>query len=282
VSRIDAHHHLWDPAVRDYPWMAPKSLAPLRRRYDLADLRPHLRATGVSATIVVQSVDAEDETVQLLQTALDSDGLIAGVIGWVDVSAQDVTDRLAALAELPGGHLLVGIRHLSENEPDSGWLARPEVISGVRAVTDAGLVFDLLVGHRQWGAALALVGALDGAPMVLDHAGKPPLAGGELGQWRGWIENMAAHPHLSIKLSGLVTEADWASWTVADLKPVAESVLDSFGPSRIMAGSDWPVCELAANYESVWGALDNLLAGHTSHVREQINSRTAETLYLRR
>lgn len=141
---IDAHHHLWDPADRPYPWM-DDSVAPIRRRFDVDDLRAATRDTGVTRTIVVQAVHDPGETAWLLEQP----GPVAGVVGWVDLTAPDVADRIAAVRALPGGQRLAGIRHQAQDEPDPGWLARPDVARGVRALAGAGLVFDVLVRARS-------------------------------------------------------------------------------------------------------------------------------------
>ncbi len=167
---IDAHHHLWDPTARRYPWMTD-DVAALRRRFDVADLRAAVRGTGVSATIVVQATHDVSETLSLL----DSEEPVAGVVGWVDLTAPDVADALAALTSRPSLSRLVGIRHQAHDEPDPGWLSRPEVVAGVRALSTARMPFDLLIRAREHAAALALVDALPEVRFVLDHAAKPPI-----------------------------------------------------------------------------------------------------------
>src|SRR5581483_6708598 len=174
-----------------------------------------------------------------------------GVVGWVDLTAPDVADRLAALRELPCGGRLVGIRHDVQNEPDPEWLLRPEVQRGLRAVAAAGLAYDVVVREPQWPAVRAAVRALPEVAFVLDHLGKPPVAAGRLEPWSGWLGELAAEPNVTAKVSGLVTEADWERWTAADLRPYVERGLAAFGPGRLMFGSDWPVCLLAAPYEEV-------------------------------
>lgn len=259
MSTIDAHHHLWDPTVRDYPFLAGDDLTPIRRRYRLADLRHLAAQLGIDRTVLVQTVSDEAETREFLSVAASSGGLIAGVIGWVDLTADDVTDRLHRLREGPGGELLVGVRHQIEDEPDPRWAVRDDVLHGIRAVGAAGLTFDLLVREPQWPAALELAGACPDVPMVLDHAGKPSIAGGELGAWAEWIRALATHQNLLVKISGLVTEADWHHWRPEDLQPVVNTVLEAFGASRAMVGSDWPVAELAGSVHRSWQVLTELV-----------------------
>lgn len=273
---IDAHHHLWDPARRDYPWLADAALDPIRRPYTVDDLR---RVSGADATVLVQTVSSTAETEEFLDTAAASGGLIVGVVGWVDLTAPDVADRLAALRERPGGELLVGIRHQVENEPDAGWLLRPDVLRGLTAVTGAGLAYDLLVNPAQYSSAAELADRLAEARLVLDHAGKPPIAAGEVDDWAGAISGIARRPNVFCKLSGLVTEADWTSWRTRDLAPYTDHVLTVFGPDRVLFGSDWPVCELAATYDEVVEAAHTLGADLSAAERHEVFEGTARRAY---
>lgn len=242
---IDAHHHLWDPARRDYPWLAGQALEPIRRPYTVDDLRAVAGAAGVRATVLVQTVSSEEETREFLEMA-KTEPMIAGVVGWVDLTASGVADRLAAF-DGP----LVGIRHQAQDEPDPEWLTRPEVLRGLAAVGEAGLAYDLLIKPPQLAAALAAASALPDQVFVLDHAAKPPIASGEWQPWADGVAALGALENVYCKLSGLVTEADWAEWEARQLTRWADHTLESFGASRVMFGSDWPVCELAATYEVV-------------------------------
>ncbi|WP_198942961.1 amidohydrolase family protein [Actinophytocola xanthii] len=274
---IDSHHHLWDPATRDYPWMAAAALDPIRHAYTLEDLRAV--AAGVSGTVLVQTVASTEETEEFLATAAAADGLVLGVVGWVDLLAPDVADHVARLRSLPGGDLLVGVRHQAEDEPDPRWLVRPDVLRGIAALAEAGLVYDVLVREPQLPAAVELVGLLPSVRFVLDHAGKPPVASGALDGWAGLVTRLAEHPNVFCKLSGLVTEADWHSWRVDQLRPVAEHVLAAFGPERVMFGSDWPVCELAASYQQVTESAGALLASLSEAQRAEVFAGTAVRCY---
>lgn len=176
---VDAHHHVWDLSVRDQDWITGEELAPLRRDFTMADLEPEARANGVDATVLVQTVTVAAETPEFLALADGSD-LVAGVVGWSDLTAPDIADTLAALRELPGGDRLVGLRHQVQGEPDPRWLLRPDVLRGLTAVSEAGLVYDLLVQPHQLPAAVRAAELLPGLVLVLDHSGKPPVAAGEL------------------------------------------------------------------------------------------------------
>ncbi|MET9657685.1 amidohydrolase family protein [Streptomyces sp. NPDC006510] len=275
---VDAHHHVWDLSVRDQDWITGGELAPLRRDFTLADLGPEAHAVGVHATVLVQTVTVAEETPEFLALAHESD-LVAGVVGWCDLTAPDVADTLAALRELPGGDRLVGIRHQVQGEPDPAWLLRPDVRRGLRAVADAGLVYDLVVQARQLPATVQAAALLPELTFVLDHAGKPPVAAGELRPWADDVRALAARPNTVCKLSGLVTEADPRSWTVNDLRPYADTVIDAFGTDRLMFGSDWPVCRLAATYEVVVDTARTLTDALTGDERARVLATTAERVY---
>jgi L-fuconolactonase len=274
--RIDAHHHVWDLAVRDQPWTA--ELPGLHRSFDIAELRPSLLAHGIDATVVVQTITVADETPELLALAA-REPLVGGVVGWVDLTAPDVADRLAALGSQPGGSRLVGIRHQVQGEPDPRWLCRDDVRRGLAAVARARLVYDLLVVPPQLPAAVETVAALPELTFVLDHAGKPAIASGSLAPWRSDIRALAALPNVAVKLSGLVTEADHATWTVDQLRPYARTVLDAFGADRVMFGSDWPVCLLAGSYDDVIAAAEVLTGRLDATEQAAVFGRTAERWY---
>jgi len=276
---VDAHHHLWDPANRAYPWLAKAELDPIRQRYDVDDLRRHTTAAGVDATVLVQTVSDVSETIELLDAAEKSAGLVAGVVGWVDLTGPDVGDVLSSLAAHRGGQRLVGVRHQVEDERDPLWLNRGDVGRGLAAVARAGLVYDLLVPTGGLAVATAAVGEHATLEFVLDHAAKPPVAGGDLDAWRRGIAELARRENVAVKLSGLVTEADWQAWTIDDLRPVIDHVLATFGPSRMMFGSDWPVCELAASYEDVAQTARDLVAELSSAERDDVFGGTACRVY---
>lgn len=253
---IDSHHHLWDLARRDYPWLAGDALAPIRHNYDVTDLR----ATGATRTILVQTLPDIGETEDFLAIADANRDLIAGVVGWVDLT--DDTDRsLRRLRSGRGGDLLVGIRHPAQDEPNPRWLGRRDVVAGVKAVAAAGLAYDLLVYPHQLVSALTLVPQVQDCRFVLDHAGKPAIASGRRQPWEALLRHLAAFPNVACKLSGLVTEADWNLWSPGDIRPYTDVVLAVFGPRRVMFGSDWPVCELVTGYREVLALAQELCAG---------------------
>jgi L-fuconolactonase len=275
---VDAHHHVWDLSVRDQDWISGDELAPLRRDFTLAELAPEARAAGVTATVLVQTITVPEETPEFLALAADSD-LVAGVVGWTDLTAPDIAETLAGLRTGPGGEYLVGIRHQVQGEPDPRWLVRPEVLRGLSAVAEAGLVYDLVVKPHQLAAAVEAAERLPDLTFVLDHLGKPPIASGELAPWAQQIRRLAALPNTVCKLSGMVTEAAWDSWTIAALTPYADTVLDAFGPARLMFGSDWPVCRLVATYAEVVAVARALTAGLGPAERHDVFTGTAMRTY---
>jgi L-fuconolactonase len=246
------------------------SVAPIRRRFDVDDLRTATQGTDVTRTIVVQAVHDPGETAWLLAQPAP----VAGVVGWVDLTAPDVADRLAVIAHPP----LVGIRHQAQDEPDPEWLARPDVVRGVRALAEAGIVFDLLIRAREHAAALALVDAVPEASFVLDHAGKPTIEHGDPG-WRERMRDLAARPNVVCKVSGLLTEAgpDWQHQPVARY---AREAVETFGPDRSMFGSDWPVSTLATDSVDVLRTTQDALSGLTPAERDAVFRGTAERVYL--
>ncbi|HEX4723813.1 MAG TPA: amidohydrolase family protein [Pseudonocardiaceae bacterium] len=276
---VDAHHHLWDPDRRAYPWLAGDALSPIRRRYDVSTLREHAVKAGVDRTVLVQTVSEVDETIEFLALADANRDLIGGVVGWVDLTAG-TAEALAGLRNEPGGDLLVGIRHQAQDEPDPEWLGRADVVAGVRAVIAAGLAYDLLVLPHQLPAAIGLVERVPTGRFVLDHAAKPPIATGSLDPWAGSLRRLAALPNVAVKLSGLVTEADWTQWTVDDIRPYAEEILAAFGSARVLFGSDWPVCELAADYQRVVELAEALCAELSAAERTAVFGGTATNWYV--
>jgi L-fuconolactonase len=275
---VDAHHHLWDLSVRDQDWITGPELQPLRRDFGVADLAPQARAAGVDRTVLVQTVAVPEETPEFLALAAESE-LIAGVVGWTDLTRPDAADELARLRELPGGRHLKGIRHQVQGEPDPNWLLRPDVRDGLVAVAEAGLVYDLVVLPHQLSACVRAAAEHPELTFVLDHLGKPPIATGELRPWATAVRALAALPNTVCKLSGMVTEADLAKWTVDGLRPYADTVLDAFGPGRLMFGSDWPVCTLAASYAQVVDVAEELTGGLGAQERAEVFGGTATRVY---
>lgn len=275
---VDAHHHLWDPERAAYAWMTG-DYRPLSRPYGTSDLAPLIEEAGVTSTVVVEARTDIDETLSLLEIASRTDW-IAGVVGWVDLTDAAVSDTLAEVLENPTGAKLAGIRHPAHDEPDPEWLIRPDVMSGLAALAEAGLTFDLLVRSRELPAATQVARQLPGLRFVVDHIAKPPIATGQLDPWRSLIGDIAALPNVVCKVSGLVTEADWEDWKPADLIPYVAAVVDAFGPDRLMYGSDWPVCTLAASYSAVFETAVAILTELVGESLDDVLGGTARATYL--
>jgi L-fuconolactonase len=254
-----------------------KALDPIRRRFGPEDLRPLLAANGVDQTILVQTRASIDETREFLATAAAHE-FIAGVVGWVDLTA-DVPKQVASLRAGPGGAKLVGIRHQVHDEADPKWLGKKEVRRGIAAVGKAGLAYDILVKTRELPAALAMVRAFPEVRFVIDHIAKPSIATGAIDEWSEHLAPFDALPNVFIKLSGMVTEADWKHWTVRDIAPYVRSVLGWFGPERCVFGSDWPVCLVAASYAHVIDACGQAIGDLAADDRERIFGGNAVELY---
>lgn len=254
-KRIDSHHHFWDPSRRDYPWLTG---LPIARRFGPEDLRPHVDANRIDGTIVVQAVSEVEETRELLATAAET-GFVAGVVGWIDLTDQWVAGTLADLRASKHGRYLVGIRHQIHDEDDPGWLLADTMQTSLQAIADAGLVYDLLVRTRELPAAITVARDFPHLRLVVDHIAKPPIATGDIAEWSTLMREFAGLGNVACKLSGMVTEADPEHWKPDDLKPFVATVYDIFGPDRLMFGSDWPVCLLAAEYERVMETLRTVL-----------------------
>ncbi|HUB68955.1 MAG TPA: amidohydrolase family protein [Acidimicrobiales bacterium] len=274
---VDSHHHVWDPAARDYEWLrsAPQGL---QRRFDIGEYLGASASSGVSGSVLVQALNSAEETTDLLAVA-SGNSTVTGVVGWADLTGPDVGAQLSALKSAPGGQYLVGIRHLVHDEADPLWLQRPDVIRGLGEVAKAGLVYDLLVRPRELPAALVAVDAVPAGRFVLDHGGKPEMASGRTEPWAELVGQLAKHPNVACKFSGLVTEAG-SGWSEESIAPYAAYLIEHFGPGRLLFGSDWPVCTLAATYEEVYElALALLDRQLTPGEKQRVMAANATELY---
>ncbi|MET9730273.1 amidohydrolase family protein [Streptomyces sp. NPDC006458] len=279
---VDAHHHVWDLRHRPQPWLDDPAHEVIRHSFGPEDLRAAatrpIAGRSLDATVVVQCVPSVPETRELLHLA-DEDPLIGAVVGWADLASPAIGDVLDSLLAGPGGRYLRSVRHLVQDEPDSGWLQRPPVERGLRAVAGRGLAYDVLIRSHQFPQAVALAERMPELPLVLDHAGKPPLARRSLDDWERHIRRLAAHAHVRCKVSGLVTEADHGSWTVDDIRPAWEVLLDAFGPDRLMFGSDWPVCVLAGGWNRWAATVEELLGDCADTEAAAVLAGTAADFY---
>lgn len=244
--RIDAHQHFWNYSAAEYPWIGP-GLERLARDYLPQDLAPLMAAEGIDGAVAVQARQSVDESRWLLDQAA-AHPLVKGVVGWVDLRSDRVGDDLHALAANPK---FVGVRHVVQDEPDPRFVLGSDFGRGVRQLHQHGLTYDLLLYPNQLPAAIELVGLLPEQPFVVDHLAKPRIAAGEIEGWDRDIRAIARHENVCCKVSGMVTEAARQGWNRNDFTPYLDVVLESFGPERLMFGSDWPVCLLAGEYADV-------------------------------
>jgi L-fuconolactonase len=270
---IDTHQHFWVYVRSEYGWI-DETMTPLRRNFLPGDVKQEMARAGVAASVAVQVRQSLEETRWLLELA-NAHSFVAGVVGWVDLQGGDVDAQLERLAAHPK---FIGVRHIVQAEP-SGFLDRPRFREGVARLERHGLTYDILVYAPQLQEAVSFARAFPRQPFVLDHLGKPDIRGNGFSEWRRHFARMAELPNVCCKLSGLVTEADWTSWTPAQLRPYLDAALEAFGPSRLMIGSDWPVCLLAARYDAVVALVRDALAEFSEDEQAQVLGGTAREFY---
>lgn len=242
---IDAHHHLWQYNSEEYGWIGP-GMDVLKKDYLPEELAERASENGIRATVVVQARQTIVETKWLLNLA-ELHPLICGVVGWVDLRSGSLEEQLRAFSRRDK---LVGIRHVLQDEP-AGFMNDPLFLRGIGQLESEGMAYDLLIYPDQLLEAIRLVERFPEQVFVLDHMAKPPVRSGALQPWKKQMEALAEHPGVWCKVSGLVTEADHRHWTYESLVPYLDAVTGAFGTERIMLGSDWPVCRLAAEYSEV-------------------------------
>lgn len=271
---IDSHQHFWQVGRFDYPWMT-SDLGVLYRDYLPDELASILARNSVEKTVLVQASNSLAESRWLLSLA-DQNSFVAGVVGWVDLMSPDVDAQLRELAAHPK---FKGVRHLVESEPQDDWLVQPAVLSGLKRLSTYGLSYDLLVHTRHLKHIPRVAESCPELALVIDHLAKPPIAKNEIDEWSEAFKPLASYPNIHCKLSGLVTEANWTSWQTDDLRPFVEFALESFGPERLMFGSDYPVCLLASSYDRVLASFQEILKSLDDAEREKIFSTNAARFY---
>jgi len=271
---IDSHQHFWQVGRFDYPWMS-SDLGVLYRDYLPHDLSPILQRNGVDKTVLVQASNSVAESRWLLQLA-DANSFIAGVVGWTDLMNPQVEEQLGELSAHPK---FKGVRHLVESELDDDWLVQPAVLSGLKRLATYGLSYDLLVHTRHLKYVPQVAESCPELALVVDHLAKPPIARNEIKEWSQALAPLAKFPNINCKLSGLVTEANWNSWHTNDLHPFVDRALELFGADRMMFGSDYPVCLLAATYEQVLESFQEILKDLNEKERDKIFSTNAAKFY---
>jgi len=271
---IDAHQHFWRYDPRRDAWITDEMSA-LKRDFLPDDLLPELAANGIGGSVAVQADQSENETLFLLDCAAQHPE-IAGVVGWVDLRAPNVRERLAFFSRFPK---LRGFRHIVQAEPDDRFLLREDFCRGVACLREFGFTYDILIYPRQLPAAREFVEKFPEQPVAIDHLAKPLIRAKEMEPWREHMRAIAAHPNVYCKLSGIITEADWRNWSAEDCRPYLDVVFESFGLPRLMFGSDWPVCLLAGTYRRVVELIGDYARNLPLAEREKIFGLNAARFY---
>lgn len=259
MMKLDAHQHFWNYNIRDYGWIG-EEMSVIQRSFLPEDLEPILSDSGVSGCVAVQARQSLEETEWLLELA-DKHDFIKGVVGWVDLCSEEASSQLEKFAANPW---LKGVRHVIQDEPDVKFVLREDFQRGIALLQQHDLAYDLLVSKEQLPYAVELVQKFPQQRFVIDHLAKPAIKAGISSPWKETMKAIAAYPNVYCKLSGMVTEADWNKWTQEDFAPYIDTVLQAFGPKRVMYGSDWPVCTVAGTYAQVF----NLLQTHVQSLPE--------------
>ena len=279
--RIDSHHHLWDLAISPRPWLAGEMLAEISRTFSMKDFYAERASAQIDQSILVQTISEYDEMKEFFAVAAEHESVV-GVVAWIDMSSTDCFQQLQKYLDLPGAEGLVGIRDGAQGRADAQWLAGDQIAVNARKLAEKDLAFDLLVDPSNLAASTQLVSRCPDTTFVLDHIGKPNIAKGdqsELATWSHSINELAKNKNVSCKISGMVTEADWKAWEEKDFKRYFDVVLNAFGADRIMYGSDWPVCKLAATYEQVAELAEFLIQDLSPSEKEKFWALNAKKAY---
>jgi L-fuconolactonase len=273
-QRIDAHQHFWHVARGDYAWLTEEAYPALYRDFDPSDLAPLTARCDIDRTVLVQGAETASETEFLLGVA-DATPFVAGVVGWIDLLAADAPACIEQLAERPK---LLGLRPMLETLDDDQWILDARLAPGLRAMERRGLRFDALIRPRHLPVLSRFLATYPELPVVIDHAAKPDIAAGEINGWARDIREVAANSGAFVKLSGLATEAA-PGWDATTLQPYVDVLFEAFGPRRIMWGSDWPVLNVAGDYEGWFSVAQALTADLTDDERGRIFGGSAAEFY---
>jgi L-fuconolactonase len=274
MKRIDAHQHFWhfDP-VRD-SWIN-QEMKVIQRDFIPEDLQPLLIKNDLDGCIAVQASQSEEETKFLISLAKEHD-FIAGVVGWVDLQAKDIMKRLANYKLYP---VVKGFRHVLQGEAERDLMLHTRFKRGIAALQQYGFTYDILIFPDQLKFSSELVAAFPDQKFVVDHIAKPYIKRGEIAEWKADIEKLASYPNVYCKISGMVTEGNWTTWKQEDFRPYMDVVVRAFGTNRIMFGSDWPVCEVAASYDEVVNIVKNYFSAFTQGEQAQFFGLNAIQFY---
>lgn len=272
--RVDAHQHFWKYNPVEYEWI-DDSMAAIQRDFLPEDLAPELERNQLQGSVAVQTRQTLEETRWLVELA-DRSSKILGVVGWVELCSPDVRAQLSAFV---GNPKLVGIRHIVQSEPDDRFLLRPDFLRGIASLEEFDLAYDILIYTKHLPVAAEFVERFPRQRFVLDHLAKPAIKSREIESWATGIRRLAALPNVFCKLSGLVTEADWQGWKPEDITPYLDIAFEAFGASRLMIGSDWPVCLVAGSYSRTMGVVKDYLKRHPAEIREAVLGENARRFW---
>jgi L-fuconolactonase len=274
MMNIDSHQHFWKYNPAEYGWISDQ-MKVLRRDYLPAGLWPELQRNSFHGSIAVQARQTLTETQWLLELA-DQNPFIKGVVGWIDLCAADAEQQILKFVKNPR---FVGVRHIIQDEPDEAFMLRAEFINGLRCLQKYDLTYDLLIFPKHLTNAIKLVDQFPGMRFVIDHLAKPLIKKQIISSWREGLIEIAHYPNTWCKISGMVTEADWQNWKYEDFVPYLDTVLESFGPDRVLIGSDWPVCTLAGNYHKVIAIVLRFIEKYSSGQQAAILGQNAKNVY---
>jgi len=273
-TRIDSHQHFWQYNTVRHSWIT-EEMSLLKRDFMPENLDEERKANNIQSTVAVQADQSEEETLFLLQLG-QRNSSIAGVVGWVDLCSPHAAKRLKFFSQFDK---LCGFRHIAQDEPDDHFLVRPNFLRGIALLREFGFTYDILIYPEQLPAALELVSQFPEQKFVLDHIAKPEIKARSRAGWAVLMQNIAAKPNVYCKLSGLVTEADWKNWKKEDFRPYLDIVFGAFGPKRLMFGSDWPVCLLAASYKQVLEIIEDYVQDFAADIQDKIFGGNAAEFY---
>lgn len=272
--KIDSHQHFWRYSPSSHAWI-DSTMGVLKKDFLPEDLEPLLQDHGIDGCVAVQADQSDAETDFLLKCA-EEHPFIKGVVGWLDLCAEDIEEKLQLYSKNP---LLKGLRHIVQDEPDDYFMLRPEFLRGISLLEKYGLTYDILIFPKHLSSALELVKLFPNQPFVVDHIAKPKINGKIEPCWEHYMNQLGQQGHVYCKASGMVTEAKWGKWSKSDFIPYLDVVFNSFGAERIMFGSDWPVCLLSAEYKQVNCILTQYLTKYPRESRKQVMGLTAQKFY---
>jgi len=274
AKRIDAHHHVWRYTSQEFEWL-DENMSTLRRDFLPKDLMAAMLGAGVDGAVAVQARQTMEETRWLLELADDFDA-IKGVVGWAPIAGEDFPEVMEEFEDRPK---LKGLRHVIQGERDENYILREDFNSGIRAMQGSGLVYDILIYERQLPQAIYFVDEHPNQVFVLDHVAKPMICEGLMEPWAARMHELGKRENVWCKVSGMVTEADWGSWTAETLRPYLDVVVEAFGMERLMAGSDWPVCLVACEYGRWFEVLREYFAKFSEREQDAVFGGTAIEVY---